>query len=185
MMDDRTILLQMIQDAACIKPEPHYEKHKVILTETQSSESSESSVEILHVPTDTLVIRVDCFPPPDGIFNGNLGECKRADFAIISCEKNLIICIEMKLTKGDLTEIKQQLRGAECFMKYCQAIGKTFWNAPQFLDHCEYRFVAIQQTNVSIPKRPTKITKPASKHNSPDNPMKIDWPHSLTFKQLA
>jgi hypothetical protein len=30
-------------------------------------------------------------------------------------------------------EIIQQLKGAQCFVAYCQKIGKEFWSAKQFL----------------------------------------------------
>ena len=45
-------------------------------------------------------------------------------------------------------EIIQQLKGAQCFVEYCQAIGKSFWEKQDFLDDYKYRFVSIKNITV-------------------------------------
>ncbi len=131
-MPDLDILRQMIKDDAKISLSDNYGKWKVELTEPQHSDSS---VCICGLPDDAVVIKADAFKSPDMVFNGSKGECKRADFVIVAAaaNKKVILCIEMKATKGSEKEIIQQLKGAQCFVAYCQEVGKVFWNHETFL----------------------------------------------------
>ncbi len=67
-------------------------------------------------------------------------------------------------------EIIQQLKGAQCFLAYCQEIGKTFWNESDFLKKYKQRFVSIGHT--SIIKRKTRITRESGKHDQPEKMLK-------------
>ncbi len=179
-MEDMEILRQMIKETARVEIESHYDKKKVVLFEPQSPGLF---IEICRLPPDALVVRVDAFLSPDGIFKGSQGECKRADYAIISSEKKRILYIEMKKTKDKWHDIVKQLMGAECFVKYCQEIGRLFWKTPQFLQGYEHRFVSIGHIHIS--KSGTKITKIAPINDSPERALKIDWSNRLQFKQLG
>lgn len=69
-------------------------------------------------------------------------------------KRNWIICIEMKKGKGDSEEeIICQLKGTQCFIAYCRAIGQAFWQQSEFLrpEAYEYRFVSIR--NIGINKK--------------------------------
>lgn len=179
-MTDMDILSQMIKNTAFVQPEKEYRKLFVRLSEPQAPDSSAT---IRNLPADAMVIKVDAFRSPDVIFNGKNDECKRADYVIISTEKKCIIYIEMKRTKGEWDQIVKQLLGSQCFVKYCQEIGKNFWNENGFLDGYKSRFISIGHT--SIAKRKTRITRNAERHDTPEKAMKIDWPHHLQFNQLA
>jgi hypothetical protein len=89
----------------------------------------------------------------------------------------------MKKTKDSLKEVIQQLAGARCFLRYCQEIGKFFWDDKNFLNDYQHRFVSIGHT--SIPKRKTRVLRRLAKHDTPENVMKIDWPHRLQFNRLV
>jgi hypothetical protein len=172
----------MIKAAAKETLIDNYGKKHVILTEPQCPNSL---VTIAGMPDEAIVIKADAFKSPDTVFNGAQGECKRADFVIVSDtgNKKIILFIEMKAKKDSNKEIVQQLNGIRCFIAYCQEIGKVFWNKPDFLDGYAYRFISIGHT--SIPKRKTRITRQSSIHDRPERMLKIDYPHRLQFNQLA
>lgn len=179
-MTDMDILSQMIKNTALVQPKEEYGKLLIRLSEPQSSDSTAT---IRNLPADALVIKVDTFCPPNDIFNGENGECKRADYVIISTEKKCIIYIEMKRKKDGWKQIVKQLLGSQCFVKYCQEVGKNFWNENEFLNGYKSRFISIGHT--SIAKRKTRITRNAERHDTPDRAMKVDWPNYLQFNQLA
>ncbi|NEP90051.1 MAG: AAA family ATPase [Okeania sp. SIO2C2] len=79
-------------------------------------------------------------------------------------------------------EIIQQLKGAKCFVDYCQAIGKLFWEKQSFLDDYEYRFVSFK--DIKISKKPTQSKSKDDIHDTPENMLKINSPDYVQFNQL-
>ncbi len=181
-MTEFEILNQLIKDAAKILPINENGKVSVTLNEPQTQDSS---VVIVGIPPDAVIIKVDVFHSLDAIFFGSKGECKRADYVIVADNngKKRLLYIEMKKTKDSLKEVIQQLTGARCFLRYCQEIGKSFWDDKNFLNDYQHRFVSIGHT--SIPKRKTRVLRRSAKHDTPENVMKIDWPHRLQFNRLV
>ena len=182
-MSDLNILNNMIKDTAKVSLVDNYGKKQVKLEEPQFPGSS---VTIHGMPDNAVVIKADTFKSPDSVFKGSRGECKRADFVIIADggnKKKVIICIEMKATKGSEKEIVLQLKGAQCFITYCREIGKLFWDQQNFLNDFVYRFVSIG--NISISKKRSRIDPSTDIHDSPDKMMRISSPHRLEFKHLA
>ncbi|MEM1168088.1 MAG: hypothetical protein AAGJ08_03095 [Cyanobacteria bacterium P01_H01_bin.35] len=182
---DIFILKQMIQPTAIEKlKSTKYQKKIVELRE----ESDNYTLTIHGMPDDdeVIVIKVDAFRAPTTIFQGSRGECKRADFVIIADTINkekFIIFIEMKggqnASGGDIIK---QLKGAQCFVEYCQAIGKLFWDKQDFLDDYKYRFASFKDIKIS-----KKTTRPKSKydiHDTPENMLKISSQNSFYFKNL-
>lgn len=117
MIDDVEILMQLLKPAATVPLEEEYGKHFVTLREPQAPDSQ---VTVRHLPADTIAIKVDAFSSPDAIFNGKNGECKRADYVLISPERRTIVYIEIKRTRDCFEDIVKQLKGAQCFMNYCR-----------------------------------------------------------------
>ena len=157
-------------------------KSETTLTEPQCPGVS---VTISGLLDNVIVIKADAFTSPDTVFMGSHGECKRADFVIVADtgNKKVIICIEMKARNNGGKGIIQQLTGAQCFVGYCQEIGKAFWHQPDFLKDYVYRFVSISQ--ISIAKSKTRLTRLADTHDRPDRMLKIAYPHHLQFSHLA
>ena len=188
-MSDIKILHEMIKNSAKIGviKEKAEDKNHVILTEAEGSAHPEYSVTISGMPDNAIVIKADAFTAPKSIFNDSKQECKRADFVIItdsSSKKKIILCIEMKTSKGETEkEIIQQLKGAQCFVAYCKEIGKSFWDKKDFLDGYIYRFVSIK--NISISKKQTRTKKHKGIHDRPENMLKISSPHRLQFNHLV
>ena len=119
------------------------------------------------------------------MFKGSKGECKRADFVIIANYngKRVVLFIEMKnkSTTKKKAYIVNQLRGAQCAIKYIEEIGKLFWN-PNFLNDFEYRFIALMDININ--KRETKNSSAQEIHDTPETMLKIKAPRNLQFNQL-
>lgn len=139
---------------------------------------------VTNVPIDAIVIKVDKFAAPTSVFCGNKGECRRADFAIISESHKCIILVEIKNGRDSNPNIVQQLTGAMCFIDYLRAVGINFWEEKEFLKSYNLRFVCISQVGM-IRKRKTKIEYSTVKHDKPYRFLKISCPHHLQFGQLA
>lgn len=145
MMSNLVILNELINDNALVALEiGEYGQLKVVLIEPKNKEFPEYSIDIKGIPKNSLVIKIDAFPAPKPIFKGDKGECKRADFAIIT--DKLIVLIELKSGQGNNPEIIQQLKGSQSVIDYFRTIVKNFWNEANFLDanQYEYRFVSIK-----------------------------------------
>jgi len=186
MMSDFVILNALINDNALVALETgEYGKLKVTLVEPKNEEFPEYSVDIKWMPQNAIVIKIDEFPAPKSIFKGDKGECKRADFAIIT--EKLIILIELKSGTGNNTEIIQQLKGAQSVIDYFRIIVKNFWNESNFLDmdKYEYRFVSIK--NIDKNKKTTFQRDAHEIHNFPEKMLKIKAPtkNGLQFRQLT
>ncbi|MBF0294012.1 MAG: hypothetical protein HQL96_02395 [Magnetococcales bacterium] len=172
-MTDSDILLDML--------------HKEITTSTNDSkiklkEENSYAVTIADLPSDAIIIKTDSFPAPLGCFQNTRGECKRADYILISETKKVILFIELKGNKEDGSTIIKQLKGALCVAAYFREIGKQFWDKKDFLDGYKNRFIGI--TEISISKR-TSIVKQEKLHDSPQKFLKISSPRYLIFGQLA
>ncbi len=186
---DLNMLDRLIQDSAKVPLIQKYDKFQVILTEDHGINYQ---VPIIQVPKNTLVIKSDKFPTLKDFFQGNQGECKRADYILISDDsqqknqqknqQKFMIFIEMKAGKAIEKEVIQQLKGAECLIAYCQKIGQLFWDSPNFLTGYEYRFVSLKHIN--IPKRSTREKPSPQKCDRPENMLKIYSPSTLLFNRL-
>ena len=179
MMSDMKILSELFLDLALVPLENEYGKPIIKLQEAGVKGSVSY---IRNIPSDAIVIKADDFPAPKTFFKGNKGECKRADFIIISEQKKVILYVELKAAKKDASHIVKQLKGAACVVTYCKETGRHFWNKSTFLDGYAHRFIGM--VNLSVSKRPSRY-KSASLHDSPESFLKISSPHNLQFNELA
>ena len=191
-MHDLDILRELIRKEATVPPyTTHYGKAEVTLKESGNSTSNNYSVKIKGLPKDTVIIKADEFSSPDKFFKGDKGECKRADFIIIAQtdNKNWILHIEMKGGKDKNTNIVQQLKGAQCLVAYCRAIGRAFWQEPKFLEEKNYQqcFVSITDIITSMDKTPTRIPSKSTWHDTPENKLRFKAPGNkgLRFDKLV
>ncbi len=178
-MQDIEILSELILESALVPHEYEYGKPIIKLHE----EGHKNSVSFIrNIPTDALVIKADEFPTPKTFFKGDKGECKRADFIIISEEKKVILYVELKAGPKDSSYIIKQLKGASCVISYCKEIGKHFWNENAFLDGYAHRYIGM--VNVSVNNKPSRH-KSSPLHDSPEKFLKISSPHHLQFNHLV
>ncbi len=189
LVSDMDVLRELVRDDAVltltVKP---YGKQEIVLKETGSNKPYQ--VKICDIPDDAFVFKADKFPDTRKFFNGNKGECKRADFIIVvrTSGINWIIYIEIKSGSGQKKEIEQQLRGAECVIAYCRAVGRGFWERPDFLNKDEYhqRFISIKK--VGAQKRPTRTPPDMNRvHDRPEKMLTISAPSrkGIRFKEIA
>ena len=194
MLSDIDILKEMINKQATVQLKEQQDgtrlKYSVTLTEPQHS----YSVTIDRMPKDDKVIVIDVdtyFPAPKKIFTGSKGECKRADFVIVTNTgtEKIILCLEIKKRTDSKSTIIKQLTGAQCFVAYCKEIGKAFWNKHNFLDAYQYRFVSIGHISISKKKTQSESSinnNPDSKeiHDCPNRMRIISYSGSLLFDRL-
>lgn len=194
MLSDIDILKKMINKKATVELKERLDgkgfKYSVTLTEPQPN----YSVTIDKMPKDDKVIVIDVdtyFPAPSKIFTGSKGECKRADFVIVTNTgtEKFILCLEIKKRTDSQSTIIKQLTGAQCFVAYCKEIGKAFWHKHNFLDAYQYRFVSIG--HISIAKKKTQSESSTNKnpdsndiHDCPNRMLKIPYSGSLLFDRL-
>jgi hypothetical protein len=194
MIEAQQILEALFQPSAIIRPRPsQYGKPELELKEprktTEPGESGEAEYVVLirDIPSDAWAIKADLFTQPQAIFRGSKGECKRADYILISEEKKKIIFIELKQTKESTqrNHIIEQLKGAHCLMHYCQEIVCRFWGVSNFLHGCDKRYVHINGPRPSVNKRSTCAKARPTKHDSPENHMRIAHKTYISFNELA
>lgn len=173
MTSDLDVLRELIHEDALARLErPEHGRRVAVLEETGGRDRY--SIKIKGVPNDAVVIKTDAFPAPKGIFKCQRGECKRADYVIVTSfeKKSYVVYVEMKKGKDNPRDIVAQLKGSECFISYCRAIACRFWDQPNFLSSCESRFVSI--TNIGLRKSPTRKPRYHGRHDAPESMLKID-----------
>ena len=188
-MSDLDILREMIKDDVLVPVQVgNYGKRELVLKEGSGQHIYE--IKIHKIPDNIIAFKADKFPPPKAVFKNHKKECKRADFIVVanSDKENWIIYIEMKAGGTDLAcDIKLQLKGAECLLAYCRAIGRTFWLEQDFLKENDYeqRFVSIK--NARVNKRPTRILPKSGVHDKPEKMLKLNSPNRnmLEFNQIV
>lgn len=178
-MSDMKILSELLHKSALITLENEYGKPMIKLEEPEVKDSVSC---IRNAPSDAIVIKADEFPTPKSFFKGDKGECKRADFIIISAAKKVILYVEMKSGTKTASHIVNQLKGASCVVTYCKEIGRQFWNQSTFLEDYEHRFIGI--VNLSVSKKPSRYKKKPI-HDTPETFLKVSSPHNLQFKEIA
>jgi hypothetical protein len=183
-MSDIAILKEMIKNAITVPLESHpFDENKKQIT----LQEFDYAITISGMPTESevVVIKTDAFTAPQAVFQNSKHECKRADFVIIANTDSykVIVCIELKSRSTTSTEeaVIQQLKGAKCFVTYCQEIGRLFWKNPSFLENYDYRYVTIR--NISISKKMSREKREV--HDQPEKMLKISSPHRLQFKHLV
>lgn len=153
-MTDTQILKRLIIDKACEFVENFAEGVK--LKQNDENNVPKYEVTILGVPINTVIIAFDDnFPPPNKIFDGRTGACKRSDYIMICEQEKSIFCVEMTSGKKRQKEYIGQLNGSKCFVEYLKAIGKIFCDKDTFLEGYKNYFVFIKYV-YSIDKRPSR-----------------------------
>ena len=182
MIEAIQVLSELLEPNAVIRP--HMSIHGKCELELCEPDEVDCVVLIRDVPPDALALKADLFPQPRGVFKGSKGECKRADYIVISEEKQTIIFVELKLSGAQHNHVTQQLKGAHCLLHYCQEIVFRFWGVPSFLCGCSKRYVHIVRS--SLHKRPTRPSKSRpAKHDTPESHMRIANSSYISFNVLA
>jgi len=110
-------------------------------------EDSDYVLKLWHLPKDAFIVKCDRFPTTSDIFfRGNNMECKRADYALISESKSVIMLFELARSSGTKTEKESiaQLKGARCVIEYCGHISASFFDSPDIFDNFHYRYYIVR-----------------------------------------
>ncbi len=187
-MTDMEILSEIFREAALVPVCEENKKQVVELIERAKlpgGKEQEYRVKIQNLPSDALAIDLDRNFHVDCIFSGTKGECRRADYIIVSEAEKCIVYIEMKYGTDKLKGIVEQLSGAQCFMKYCQEIARVFWKAGgNFLYGYKSRFISFKHCG-SINKKPGKDTPKRGRHDIPGNPLVLSYTPKIQFPVLV
>lgn len=178
-MRDKEILKELLLDACVVPLDEEYGKPIIKLEEVGVAGAVTC---IRNIPSDVIAIKADAFPAPNSFFKGDKGECKRADFILISEERKVVLFVEIKAGAKDAGHIVRQLKGAACLLAYCKEIGKKYWGREEFLDDYAHRYIGI--VNLSVSKKPTRHRN-SPVNDTPEQFQKISSPHNLQFKQLV
>lgn len=182
-MSNTLVLTKMLHSCSLIKLEDNYNGKKVKLVENKTTNSF---IEIHCVPPDTFVLDLDSAFNTEKLFNGKSGECKRADYILISESAKRILFIEMKRSSSQANDIALQLRGALCAFEYFQIVAREFFQENHFLNHYQKRFIAILHTHGR--KSQTAVSRSIEngiQHSNPDNFLKISGRQFIQFRQLS
>ncbi len=121
-MSDMEILSELILESALIPHENEYGKPVIKLQEA----GAKGSVSFIRkIPLDAIVIKADEFPAPKKFFKGDKGECKRADFIIISEEKKVILYVELKAGASEFQPYSKTAKRGFLFNLLLQRNRKT------------------------------------------------------------
>jgi hypothetical protein len=166
---------------------------------TENIDNTSYSIKIKGLPKETLILKADEFPALLNFFKGLQGECKRADYIILTNIKNKKIAIFLELKSGnpDNKDIINQLKGAFCLYKYLQKIGQIFWDYTDFLIDYEIKFAVIKEIpqKIKLKKQTTKFKKenlvsqiPLNNLNTPEIPkyfISLKYQDEIYFSALV
>lgn len=183
MLSDKEILLRLFKPSARL--DVTLDRYGKLVTILDEPKQPDSSITIVNLPHDCVVVNVDRFDGSAHVFNCDTGICKRADYALISESTKSVLYIELKSSLSYLRkDIVHQFVGAQCFIYYCKQVAGRFWGNHGFMDdYCE-RFVSIVE--ISSSQRPIFEGEAGATHGSPDTFMKIKCPNRqfLHFNKL-
>ena len=136
-------------------------------------------INIRNVPKNSLLLKAQDYSNLNignilkAIFKSEIGLFKCCDYIVLTIIKNEMyaIFIEMKSRSQDPTEIVRQFKGASCFMEYCGAIAKYFYDAP--ISTPSPSLLPLQTRYVLFSAKPLNKTTTApklyKKHSFPEN----------------
>lgn len=153
-MGTKEILLELLSDNATALIVKKHRKYSVTFIEKSDEKSDEKlyEFELSQIPEDSIVIKCDTFPNlgEDGskFFKGDNGECKRADYVLISESEKVIMLFEFKKSNKSSTKKDKclQLKGAKCVVDYCKIIAESFLGTRNIFDGFQYKYYIIYHT---------------------------------------
>ena len=182
-MSDIDKLKELIHPKAILHPA--YEEYSQSVFELKEIQEDNSVIWIAGVPENSIIINLDTFfQAPKQIFNDSKHEASRCDYIIVTDdnEDKRIVFIEMKSGNDkDFHHMQNQLKGAQCFMGYCQAILDVFWNYKFRLNKYKKHFVICTRTSEHYTQ---KYDNNAPANTDIDNPLKLEGSNTYQFNRL-
>ena len=178
-MDAVRALKRLINKHAIVPLKNDGDKYSFKLTERQPN----YGLTVYDCPADTFVFMCDDkFPSPNKIFRGDKGECKRADYIIVSSEIKNIVIIELKHSKQSSTkgDVVSQLKGANCLLEYCESVISSFWGDKGLFVGFETKYIKY----IHRSRKRSFKTETMAKNDSPDK-FRIIYEKSVPFNMLV
>jgi hypothetical protein len=122
------------------------EKGGFCLSFTENSPDAKlCKMRVRGVPEDSILLKLQLFPPPAEVFKPAFGKRCRCDYILISSRNEglWVIFIEMKSKEFDKSHIRQQFKGADCFLTYCNAVAEKFHDAKITSCNIQHRYVVF------------------------------------------
>ena len=138
-MNTTDILRELLVDDVIVP----IENNRCIMSEA----GSDYTFSLNHLPKDSIIIKCDRFPNlGEKFFKGKNQECKRADYALISESKKVIMLFELKRSSKSsiLKDNIAQLKGAKCVVAYCGLIVDSFFGKPKIFDGFVEKYYIIR-----------------------------------------
>ncbi|MGR3219609.1 MAG: hypothetical protein ACUZ8H_07310 [Candidatus Anammoxibacter sp.] len=188
-MIDFCVLKELFQDKILGNVGEKYGRCFVRLKE-KDKKAKLNKIDIYDVPNDSMLIKLDVVDPPHSLFKTGKGECKRCDYILIMNKENrsILLFIEIKSVKELRTpsKIRNQFRGAECIIDYCNATLRRFHNKNNFFDKFNKYFVVFYKPSLAkLTTRQTQETVIQSVcNNTPERMLKYPSPHNPSLYKL-
>lgn len=134
------------------------------------------TVRIFDVSPGSILINLDKYQQPRTLLRNEKGQRQRCDYVLLTTwqKQPLMLFVEMKSKVAKDPGIQKQFKGAECVMDYCNAVLNRFHQQNDLLSPFLKRFVVFYKPTIA--KRPTRLSGPARKNDSPENAYKYPDP---------
>ncbi|PIE03505.1 MAG: hypothetical protein CSA81_01825 [Acidobacteria bacterium] len=140
-------------------------------------------IDILGVPANSILIKLDEYAQPSTLFKNDKGQRKRCDYILFFHIQNqgIVLFIELKSNKVKNPEVIRQFKGSECVLDYCNATLKRFHNHDTLLENFSKRFIVFYKPRIS-----KKRTRPMIKPNNtiPENALKYPATKNISLKSI-
>ena len=182
-MSDIEKLKELIHPQAVLHPA--YEKYSQSVFELREIKEANSVIWVAGVPENSIVFNLDdYFQEPDQIFGGSKHESCRSDYVIVTDNNGdkSIVFIEMKSGDDkDYAHMKNQLKGSQSFMGYCQTILDVFWKYNFKFEKYKKHFVICTRTSEHYTQ---KNDRNASANTDVETPLKLEGSNTYQFNRL-
>ena len=143
-------------------------------------------VDLYDVSADSILINLDKSNPPDSLFKKSGGTRKRCDYVLITDVKDKKYLFFIELKSGKIPrDIKQQFKGAEYLIDYCEATLKCFYHTSDFFNNYEKRFICFYTPTIAKQvTRPSKRKNAGQGHTTPEKMLKYPAPQNPSIFHL-
>ncbi len=148
----------------------------------KGSDAKLKQVDLLGIPENSVLIKLDAYEQPLSLFKGRKGERKRCDYILFTVldGKGYALFIELKSAKLKKPEYICQFKGAECVVDYCHSALQRFHNHDR-LKAFSKRFVVFYRPRIA--KLRTR-SQPTIGNTSPEKALRYPAPHNPSLRKL-
>lgn len=141
-------------------------------------------VDLYDLPVESMLLKLDLSSPPNSLFKGTKGECKRCDYLLITHfnDRKILLFIEMKSRSFKEGDVVKHFKASECITDYAASVLKRFFSLSSFFDDYEKRFVVFYKRPVA--KSHLRPSNGGNRNKTPETMLKYPSPHAPTLSAL-